>query len=321
MECTSNTGSVATNRYTWAFQKELGSGGISTGGVVGALDVVLRHSVIHKWTYICDTKGNRLQRVRCYASAKALAHSNVLSTGLASFAARNTPTVGDLIDHTQNRYTGLKGQALLKTLIAPPLTLARTNLEACASVQRDYAATEGSGVYGGILGDKPEDIVRLMYEFFSILGMFALGPSCHKKVRQLNNLIQEYGVDLLAGCETRTDWGFIANEEDRFCNLFGNGQPSRGSSASKTNDRRIKHDQWGGACITAMGQFSSFFTEVGLMTPALGDGHGCMLMWAGRRHELSPPTNHTTPRNGPQWGKWCGTNIPDTLRHGGDKRP
>ncbi len=85
--------------------------------------------------------------MRCHASAEALACGDALSTGLEAFAARNTPTMGDLIDHTQNRYTGLKGQALCKTLIAPALTLARTNLEACASVQRDYAAT---GEYCGI---------------------------------------------------------------------------------------------------------------------------------------------------------------------------
>jgi hypothetical protein len=211
---TGDTGTGATNPYTRAFQRELGSGGISTGGVVGASDRVLRHSVIHKWT----TKGSRLQRLRRHASAEALAHGNALSTGLAAFAARSTPTIGDLIDHTQNRYTGLKGQAL------------GTNLEARTSVQQDYATKKGSRVYGGILQDKPDNVVRLMYEKNSSLGMFALGPSRHKKVRQLNKLIQEYGVNLLAGCETRTDWHFmIADKEDGFCNLFGNGQPSRGS--------------------------------------------------------------------------------------------
>jgi hypothetical protein len=112
------------NPYTQAFPRELGSGGISTGGVVRALDEVLWHSVIHKWTYIGSTKGNKLQRARHHASAKALARGNALSTGLAAFAARNTPTMGDLIDHTQNRSTCLKGQALRKTLIAPALTLA-----------------------------------------------------------------------------------------------------------------------------------------------------------------------------------------------------
>jgi hypothetical protein len=253
MGCTGNTGAGATNPYTWAFRRELGSKGISTKGVVGALDKVLRHSVIHKWTHIVSTKGNRLQRVRLHAFAKASARNNVLSTALVAFAARNAPTMRDLIDHTQNRHTGLKGQPLRKTLIAPALTPGHTNLGACASVQQEYAATEGSGVYGGILWDKPKNVVQLMYKKISSLGMFALGPLHHKKVRQLNKLIQEYGIDLLAGCETRTDWCSIADKEDRFCNLSGNGQPSRGTSASNTDDGKIKCDQWGGTCITAMG--------------------------------------------------------------------
>ncbi len=220
---------------------------------MGALDEVLRHSVIHKWTYIGSTHANRLQRARLHASAKALARGNALSTGFAAFAARNTPTMGDLIDHTQNRSTCLKGWAPRKTSIAPTLTLAGTNLEACTSLHLDYVAMEGSRGYGGILRDKPNDVVQLMYEFFSSLGMFVAGPSRHKKVRQLNKLIREYGVNLLAGCETRTNWCFKANEEDRFCNLFGNGQLSRGSSVSNTNDGKIKWDQWGGTCITTMG--------------------------------------------------------------------
>jgi hypothetical protein len=99
---------------------------------VGALEEVLRLSVIHKWIYIGSTHANRLQRAWLHASAKALARCNLLSTGLAAFAARNTPTVGDLIDHTQNRSNRLKGWAPHKTPIAPTLTLARTNLEACA---------------------------------------------------------------------------------------------------------------------------------------------------------------------------------------------
>jgi hypothetical protein len=49
------------------------------------------------------------------------------------------------------------------------------------------------------------------------------------------------------------------------------------------------------------------------MTPALGAGR---LAGAGRRHKLSHPTNHGTPRNSPRWGKWYWTNIPDTLARG-----
>jgi hypothetical protein len=96
-----------------------------------------------------------------------------------------------------------------------------------------------------------------MYENVSRLGMFVQGPSRHIKVRQLNKLIQEYGVDLLARCEMRTNWRFIADKEDKFYNLFESKQPTRGSSASNTNDGKIKQDQWGGTCIITMGQFSS----------------------------------------------------------------
>jgi hypothetical protein len=54
----------------------------------------------------------------------------------------------------------------------------------------------------------------------------------------------------------------VINEEDRFGNLFGNGQPTSSVCTSNTNDVKIKRDQWGGTCIMALGQFSSFVTEV-----------------------------------------------------------
>jgi hypothetical protein len=81
--------------------------------------------------------------------------------------------------------------------------------------------------------------VRIMYENFSSLSIFTLGPACHKKVQQLKKLMSDYSVDLLAGCETRTDWRFVLSKKDRFCNLFGNGQPTRGVCASNTNDGGI----------------------------------------------------------------------------------
>jgi hypothetical protein len=56
----------------------------------------------------------------------------------------------------------------------------------------------------------------------------------------LNTLTRIYGINLLAGCETRTDWQFITNKEDKFSNLIGNGQPTRGTFASNT---RIWEDQ------------------------------------------------------------------------------
>jgi hypothetical protein len=80
----------------------------------------------------------------------------------------------------------------------------------------------------------------------------------------------DYGVNVLMGCGIRTDWHFVTNEEDKFCNLFGNGQPTQGSHASNTNDHKIKRDQWGSTCITATGWFSSFVMEVGMDSSGLG---------------------------------------------------
>ena len=100
--------------------------------------------------------------------------------------------------------------------------------------------------------------------------MFAEGALCHKKIRQLNKLMRDYGNNLLDGCETKTDWRFITKEEDWFGYLFGDGSPTRGIAASNINDDKIRRDQWGGTCITAAGRFSSFVTEVGANTTGLG---------------------------------------------------
>ncbi len=125
-------------------------------------------------------------------------------------------------------------------------------------------------MYGRVSCNKPDDVVRIMYENFSCLSIFTLGPPCHKKVRQLNKLMLDYSMDLLAGCKTRMDWRFVSSKEDRFCNLFGNGQPTRIVCASNTNDGKIKWDKWGGTCIMAAGHFSSFVTEVGYDASGLG---------------------------------------------------
>jgi hypothetical protein len=109
-----------------------------------------------------------------------------------------------------------------------------------------------------------------MFENFSSLCLFSVGPLQHKKIRQLNKLCRDYGVDLLAGCETRTDWRYVIREEDRFCNLLGDGQPTRGVCLSNVNDQKIKRDQWGSTCITAIGRFSSFVTETGSDSTGLG---------------------------------------------------
>ncbi len=180
------------------------------------------------------------------------------------------------------------------------MTTAWANLVAQASVHRDYTAMEATGVYGRVSCAKPDDVVRIMNENFSSLSIFTLSPAHHKKVRQLNKLMWNYSVDLLAGCKTRIDWRFVSSKEERFCNLFGNGQPTRGVCASNTNNGKIKRDQWGGTCITATGPYSSFVTEVGFDASCLGRWTWLYVGGGGKTNriivanQLCTPGRHTT---------------------------
>jgi hypothetical protein len=76
------------------------------------------------------------------------------------------------------------------------------NLAAWEFVQREYTARESNGLYGHISTSKPDDVICIMYENFSSLGLFAMGPMHHKKIHQVNKLMSDYGIDFLAGCKT-----------------------------------------------------------------------------------------------------------------------
>jgi hypothetical protein len=138
------------------------------------------------------------------------------------------------------------------------------------AVLQEYALVEKAGKYGCIEHNRLDDVVQVMYKNFSSLGLFTKGPTRHKKVRQLNKLMADYGVDVLVGCETWTDWQFIKKEDNRFCNLFGSRQPTCGSQASNINNHKIKRDQWGGTCVTASGRSASFVALTGADTTGLG---------------------------------------------------
>ena len=83
-----------------------------------------------------------------------------------------------------------------------------------------------TGRYGQAPRSKPADVIRIMFENFNSLGVFAKGKARRKKIRRLNQLMKTYNVDVMSGCETQADWRF-AKEDKRFENLFGKGQDRR----------------------------------------------------------------------------------------------
>jgi hypothetical protein len=112
-----------------------------------------------------------------------------------------------------------------------------------------------------------------------------------------------YGVDVLASCETRTDWQFVTKEEDRFCNLFGNGQPTCGSHALNINDHKIKRDQWGGTCITTSGRFASFVTLTGADTTGLSRWSWIYVGGGGKSTRVIVAYQTCSPKNGRTMGE------------------
>jgi hypothetical protein len=99
------------------------------------------------------------------------------------FLAESTPTISDLIDHTHTRHFQLTRSTARKVILpAEALERARASRDAREAVRREYAAEESKGKYGNIPHDKPDDSIRLIYENFSGLSLFLVGPMHHKKI-------------------------------------------------------------------------------------------------------------------------------------------
>ena len=58
-------------------------------------------------------------------------------------------------------------------------------------MHKEFSALEGGGVYRRISKEKPNDVVRVMFENFSSLGLFVEGALRHKKIQRLNSLLRE----------------------------------------------------------------------------------------------------------------------------------
>ena len=211
-----------------------------------------------------------MHRASLHASDAERNRRAALNIGAARYLAEATPTIGNLIEYTQQSHSTTTRRAGNSVSTVRGMALVRANQEACAAVSTEQASLENGGSHGRVSRVKPDDVVRIMYENFSSLGVFGEGPTKHRKIRQINKLIKDYGVDIMAGYETRTDWRFVTMEANKFENLFGNGLPTKGVCASNTNDGKIKRDQWGGTCIMAVGRLSSFVTEVGVDASGLG---------------------------------------------------
>ena len=81
-----------------------------------------------------------------------------------------------------------------------------------------------------------------------------------KKVHQLNNIVNNFEIDIMGGSETQADWRFV-KEEHQFWNLFGKGKDDRSVAANNTAKPKMRQDQQGGTGMVAFVRITSFVRE------------------------------------------------------------
>jgi hypothetical protein len=125
------------------------------------------------------------------------------------------------------------------------------------------------GKYGQLEKRKPDDIICIMFENFSNLRIFVLGKEKGMKIWQINKLMEEYNVDIMAGCKTRVDWRFTESTTNGFNSLIAQRQQRRGICAHSIN-KYVHQDQWGGTCMVAVRCLSTMTVATGVDSIGLG---------------------------------------------------
>ncbi len=128
------------NPFTRAFWRELGSKTITNTRSDRLLNKVRGLSVTRTST-LSNQQHSKLNWARQYASAAALSRNNHLTAGRASFVLGNTPTISNLINHSQQVQTPIS-----KNRANVPLTIAVTqaNQQARAAVQQEYVLVQNA---------------------------------------------------------------------------------------------------------------------------------------------------------------------------------
>ena len=123
------------------------------------------------------------------------------------------------------------------------------------------------GGHGHFILKKAEGIFRLLWENFNSLSILTdEWDLC--TVRKLDALRKNLNTDMLAGCETQTNWYKVPNDK-RFDRLVGIGEDQRYIAAHNIHDNT--RCQPGGTLIAAYGQATGFGRiEVGKDDTGLG---------------------------------------------------
>ena len=173
--------SSTENPYTRAFWKQLGSKGISYTTDRRLLDALLDQPATCNRS-LTDRQKRKLHRARLHTLEADQSHQAVLNIRAARYLAEAMPTIGNLIECTQQSHSTITRRIVNSVATVRGAALARTNQEACAAISTEYVSLEDGGSHRRVSRLKPDDVVRIMYENFSSLGVFGEGPTKHIKI-------------------------------------------------------------------------------------------------------------------------------------------
>ena len=182
--------------------------------------------------------------------------SKQFNKGRAKYRKKATPSNKQLISYVNKKSSRKMRRNLRGKIEATAMEICNQQSKAGQHVRQMVQEYMHKRKYGDVPKAKPDHCIRILLGQFNSLGIFT-GMT---KVHQLNNIINDFGIDIMGGSETQADWRFV-KEEHRFGNLFGRGRPTRSVAANNTAEPKMRRDQKGGTGMVAFGRVSTFVRE------------------------------------------------------------
>ena len=207
--------------------------------------------------------------------------SKQFDKGRAKYKKKTTPSNEQLITYVNKRSGRKRRNKTRDQIEATASEICSQQSKAGRHVRQMVQEYMQDGKYGKVPKEKPDDCIRLFLGQFNSLGLF----TGMKKVHQLNNIVNDFGIDVLGGSETQADWRFV-KEEHQFRNLFGKGREVRSVAANNTAEPKMRRDQQGGTGMVAFGRVASFVKESPKDPSNLGRFCSMMLSGGGKKTRL-----------------------------------
>ena len=157
--------------------------------------------------------------------------------GSAKYKANSTPSISDLLTYVTKKSNRKRVNDIKSNLEATASEICTAKSKAGQRVRELVQAYKTDGKYGSVPRTKPDGCIRIFLGQFNSLGIF----TGMRKVEQLNNVFNDFKVDVIGGCETQADWRFV-KEEHQLKNIFGKGKKVRCVSANNTAEPKIQRD-------------------------------------------------------------------------------